>query len=171
MSTGLEQLAPFDGKDLRVVIEASAGSRSKFKYDPQLGVFALHHVLPAGTAFPLDFGFIPGTRGGDGDPLDALVFTDEPTPVGMLLPARLVGVVVATQGKPGKPRVRNDRYLAVASKSRAYAGWRDLADVPRELLVAIETFFVSYNAQRGTDFEVQARGGAARALRELRRSG
>jgi len=38
----------------------------------------LKKVLPAGMAFPYDFGFVPSTLGGDGDPLDVLVLMDEP---------------------------------------------------------------------------------------------
>ena len=52
---------------LHAVIEASAGSRNKFKFDPRLGVFVLHSVLPLGTSFPYDFGFLPSTCGEDGD--------------------------------------------------------------------------------------------------------
>lgn len=160
----LDALDPFgDDGLLRVIIEATAGTRSKLKYEPQAGVFELHHAIPAGTAFPLDFGFIPGTLGEDGDPLDGLVFADEPIPAGILVPAHLVGVIEATQASGGKPPKRNDRFLAVAKASQAHAGWRALQDVPDSALQAIESFFVSYNAQRGVDFRVLGRRDAAHA--------
>jgi inorganic pyrophosphatase len=54
---------------VNVVAETPAGSRNKFKFDEQRGLFLLHKVLPIGAAFPFDFGFIPGTRAEDGDPL------------------------------------------------------------------------------------------------------
>jgi hypothetical protein len=57
----------------RVVVETPKGSRNKYKYDEELGVFILDKVLPLGAVFPFDFGFIPSTRGEDGDPLDVLV--------------------------------------------------------------------------------------------------
>ncbi len=170
MGISLDAIEPLVGERLHAVIEASAGTRSKFKYEPSLGMFTLHHVLPAGTSFPLDFGFLPNTHGADGDPLDVLVFADEPLPVGVVVPCRLVGVIEALQASRSARAVRNDRYLAVADASRAHAGWSDLAAIPRELLVAVETFFVSYNAQRSVTFEVKARRGAVPALRGLRRT-
>lgn len=156
---------PLDGEDgaVRVVVEANAGSRNKLKYEPKLGVFELHHVLPLGTSFPYDFGFLPATVGGDGDPLDAIVFADEPVPPGTVVSCRLVGVIEARQGRAGQKKNRNDRFLAVASQSHVYRDWKDLGDLPRRALDELEAFFVSYNAQRGIAFEPLARGDAARA--------
>lgn len=148
---------------VRVVVEATAGSRNKLKWEPALGVFELHHVLPLGTSFPYDFGFLPSTVGGDGDPLDVILFNDEPVPPGTVVPARLIGVIEAQQGQPGAPKNRNDRLLAVARQSHVYRDWHNIGDVPQRVLDELEAFFVSYNAQRGTEFEPLARAGAARA--------
>lgn len=46
---------------LHAVIEAPRGSANKLKFDPGAGVFVLHKVLPPGSVFPFDFGFVPGT--------------------------------------------------------------------------------------------------------------
>lgn len=166
MPSRLDQIDTFDDDGaVRVVVEAPAGTRSKVKHDPRLGVFELHHVIPPGTAFPLDFGFLPGTIGDDGDPLDALVFADEPAPVGAVVPARLIGVIEAKQTRPGKKPARNDRFLAVAKASHAYGTWKDLKDVPAETVEAIEAFFVTYNALRDVVFQPVARHGAAAAAR------
>jgi inorganic pyrophosphatase len=170
MARRLDRLDTFDEEgNVRVVIEATARTRSKFKFDPELAAFELHHVIPPGTAFPLDFGFLPRTLGDDGDPLDALVFADEPSPVGTVLPARLVGVIEARQTpKGGKPQ-RNDRFLAVASAGHAYGAWNDIGDVPAKVLEAIEAFFITYNRQRGVTFEPVGRHNAAAATKLLRR--
>ena len=74
-----------DGADVNVVIETPQGSRNKFNYDEELGLFKLGGVLPAGAVFPFDFGFVPETTGGDGDPLDVLVLMDEPAFPGCLV--------------------------------------------------------------------------------------
>ena len=66
-----------DGELCNVVIETPKGSRNKFDYDPELGLFRLGGVLPLGAVFPFDFGFVPSTLGGDGDPLDVLTLMDE----------------------------------------------------------------------------------------------
>jgi inorganic pyrophosphatase len=62
--------------DLQVVIETPKDSRNKFAYDPGIGAFRLRGILPEGSVFPFDFGFVPSTLGEDGDPLDVLVLLD-----------------------------------------------------------------------------------------------
>ena len=52
--------------------------RNKFKFDPVDGLFELGSVLPAGSVFPYDFGFVPGTVAADGE--EALVLIDEQAP-------------------------------------------------------------------------------------------
>jgi inorganic pyrophosphatase len=148
----------------RAVIEACQGSRNKLKYQPALQAFELHAVLPLGTSFPYDFGFIPSTRGDDGDPLDVLVLMDEGVAAGTVVPCRLVGVIEAEQlEKDAKKPTRNDRLLAVAASSHRYGRCRRLGDLAPEVLDEIERFFVFYNRQRGVDFRPLGRGGVARA--------
>ena len=152
----------------RAVIEAPAGSRNKLKWQASLGAMELHAVLPLGTAFPYDFGFIPSTQGQDGDPLDVLLFMDEPAPAGTVVPCRVLGVILARQ-KPasGGKAERNDRLLAVARNSHRYAHWKKMADVTPAVLDEVERFFVFYNAQKGVRFEPLGRAGAAEAKRLL----
>src|SRR6476646_758658 len=71
----LEHLSPRepDSELVRVLVDTPKGSRNKYKYDEKLGLYRLSKVLPLGTAFPYDFGFIPSTQAADGDPLDVLV--------------------------------------------------------------------------------------------------
>jgi inorganic pyrophosphatase len=76
---------------IEVVIETPKGSRNKFKYDPISHRFKLSKVLPEGMVFPHDFGFVPNTKGPDGDPIDVLVLVDEPTFPGCSLECRLIG--------------------------------------------------------------------------------
>lgn len=161
--TPLGLLPAFDEKGrLLAVIEAAAGSRNKLKYDPTTGALALHTMLPLGTSFPYAFGFVPSTRGEDGDPLDVMVFLDEQVPPGVVVPCRLVGVILATQTKDGAA-LRNDRLLAVADPSHRYRRVRALADLDRSVLSEIERFFQFYNAQKGEEFIPLGRQGAKRA--------
>lgn len=92
-------LKPFDAEtgNLNVVIETPKNCRNKYAYDEKLGIFVLKSILAVGQSFPYDFGFIPQTLGGDGDPLDVLVLMDEPAFAGCLVPSRLVGVIEAKQ--------------------------------------------------------------------------
>ncbi len=90
-----ESLPPIDPEDgtLNVIVETPKGSRNKFKFDEAHGLYKLGGVLPAGMSFPYDFGFIPSTKGEDGDPVDVLLLMDEPAFPGCLVSARLIGVI------------------------------------------------------------------------------
>src|ERR687888_2009595 len=93
------QLKPLDTDDkdmFKVVIETPKGSRNKYAFDPELSVFELKKVLPAGMAFPYDFGFVPSTKADDGDPVDVLM--DEPAFPGCVLACRPIGVIEGEQG-------------------------------------------------------------------------
>src|SRR3712207_9187895 len=79
--------------EVNVIVETPKGSRNKFDCDEEYRLFTLGGVLPAGAVFPFDFGFIPSTRGGDGDPLDILILMDEPAFTGCLVSARVIGVI------------------------------------------------------------------------------
>src|SRR3954463_12067339 len=98
----------------RAVVEVPAGSRNKLKWQPALGAMELHAVLPLGTAFPYDFGFFPSTQGQDGDPLDLLLFMDEPVPAGTVVPCHVLGVILAQQTAADGKNQPNDRHAAAA---------------------------------------------------------
>lgn len=99
-----------DGK-VHVVVEASRGMTAKCKYDPRRGLFVLGKPLPHGLAYPFDWGFVPGTRAEDGDPLDALVLHDAACPVGCLIECDPLAVLEIEQQEKGKKKQRNDRFL------------------------------------------------------------
>jgi inorganic pyrophosphatase len=164
--TNLFNLEAFHDEELNVVIETPKGSRNKYNYDEELGLFKLGGVLPSGASFPFDFGFVPSTVGGDGDPLDVLVLMDEPAFAGCLVRTRLVGVIEAEQTERDGETTRNDRLIGVAADARLHARLRTLEHLDTTLLEEIEHFFVSYNQIKGKKFEPLARSGPARA-REL----
>ena len=160
----LESLDTFnDEGDLNVVIETPKGSRNKYTYDEKTGLFKLGGVLPAGASFPFDFGFVPSTLGGDGDPLDVLVLMDEPAFAGCLVRTRLVGVVEAEQTERDGETTRNDRLIGVAADSRLHTRVRTLESIGPTLLEEIEHFFVSYNEIKGKEFRPLGRHGSRRA--------
>ena len=57
-------------KSIDIIVETPKGSTQKYDYDKKKNLFRLHKILPSGMAFPYDFGFVPGTKGEDGNPLD-----------------------------------------------------------------------------------------------------
>ena len=167
-AANFSRLAPYaagapDDSFLRVIIETPRGSRNKFDYDNELGLFKLGGVLPAGAVFPFDFGFVPSTTGGDGDPLDVLVLMDEAAFAGCLVEARLLGVIEASQTERDGVTTRNDRLVAVAASARNHKEVRTLEQLSENLLDEIEHFFVSYNEIKGKQFEPLGRFGPEHA--------
>ena len=151
---------------INAISETPKGSRNKFTFDEELGVFVLKKVLPSGAVFPYDFGFVPNTEGGDGDPLDVLLLMDEPAFPGCLVRARLIGVFEAEQTEPDGKTMRNDRLVAVADESHTHAEIRSIHHLSDKLVEEIEHFFVSYNEMADKEFKVLGRFAAERA-REL----
>jgi inorganic pyrophosphatase len=170
-SSGLTKLPPRDARSglVNVVVETPAGSRNKFKFDETRGLFLLHKVLPVGAAFPFDFGFVPGTRAEDGDPLDILVLGDEPTFTGCLLTVRLLGTIEAAQ-REGRKTIRNDRLIGTPQTAKIRPAARSLEDVPARVLDQIEHFFVAYNQFEGREFVPRRRRGPAAAETRLRKA-
>jgi len=164
MATPVNELPAVDADSGRVnvVVDTPQGSRNKYKFDEQVGQWRLSKVLPLGMSFPYDFGFIPSTRGDDGDPLDVLLLADEPAFPGCVVPARLIGVLEAEQTEGGKT-IRNDRLVAVVETPYNPVEYRSLDEVNQQHLDEIEQFFVSYNKVEGRQFKPRARHGADRA--------
>lgn len=168
-TSGINGLEAFDRKtnELNVVIESPRGCRNKYTFDEKRGLFYLSGILPPGASFPFDFGFVPATLGGDGDPLDVLVLMDEPAFTGCLVPSRLIGVIEAEQTEKGKT-MRNDRLIAVAANSHTHTHIRSLNDLIKTLVEQIEHFFVSYNEAKGKKFKPLGRFGARRAMQVVK---
>lgn len=164
----INRIPTFDPEtdDLNAIVDTPKGSRNKYSFDHETGLFKLAGVLAAGHVFPYDFGFVPGTLGGDGDPLDVLILMDEPAFVGCLVVSRLIGVIEAEQTELDGKTTRNDRLIAVAAKSPTHDEIKSINDLDPTLVDQIEHFFTSYNEAKGKKFTPLGRY-AARKAREL----
>ena len=160
------RLEPFDSTDkqmLRVVIETPKGSRNKFAFNAKEHVFELKKVLPAGMAFPYDFGFVPCTEAEDGDPVDVLVLMDEPAFPGCVLTCRPIGVI---QGEEvAKKKIRNDRIIAVEKDAHSWADIKTIGDLGKQFVRELEEFFVDYHRLSGKQYRIVARKGRTQARR------
>src|SRR6202522_614341 len=165
------RLRPIDKKDglLQVIIETPAGSRNKFAFDPDQGVFALKNVLPAGMTFPYDFGFLPRTIAPDGDPIDVLLLMDEPAFPGCAVKSRLIGVIEGEQ-LDGKKKIRNDRLVAVAEANHMYANIKRLKDLPGQFLRELQDFFVNYHNLEGKKYKLLGCRGAEAAMSLIKKA-
>jgi inorganic pyrophosphatase len=122
-----------------VFVEVPSGSRNKYELDEELGAIVLDRRLFTSMAYPADYGFIEGTLGGDGDPLDALVLVGEPTFPGCRIRGRVVGVFhMADEKGP------DEKILCVPLRDPAWMRVSDVHDIPAELRNEIEHFFQVY---------------------------
>jgi inorganic pyrophosphatase len=160
----LEQLPARDPEInlINVPVDTPKSSRNKYKYDERSHVWRLNKILPLGASFPFDFGFIPGTRGEDGDPIDVLVVTEQPAFAGCVLPTLLIGVLEAEQTENGK-KPRNDPLIGVVQTRFNPPIARSLEELGEQRLLEIEHFFTSYNQMEGREFKAIGRGSAKHA--------
>ena len=104
--------------------------------------------------YPFDFGFVPGTRAEDGDPLDAVVYWDVATWPGIVLRCRALGIVQVDQAKEGGGRQRNDRLLVVPTKAPRADELVSALDLPPRVQKEVESFFIASTALEGKDIHV-----------------
>jgi inorganic pyrophosphatase len=163
------ELAPRESKDpelLQVIIETPKGSRNKYGFDPKKRIFALTKVLPAGMAFPYDFGFVPSTEAEDGDGTDVLVLMDEPAFPGCLLKCRVIGVIEGIQ-LDGK-KTRNDRIVAIEQENHSYAKVQHISELGKQFVQELETFFVNYHEMIGLKYKIVDVRGPKEAWRRIK---
>jgi inorganic pyrophosphatase len=144
-------MEPFD-----IVVETPKGSAQKYDYEPDTHFFKLKKILPSGMVFPYDFGFVPDTKGQDGDPLDIIMISEFASFPGCKVKCRLIGGFKAEQSeKSGKKRmIRNDRFFVIPKCSQMYKEVGSIKDLPDEVIKQLEDFFIDYNKIEGKKFQV-----------------
>lgn len=125
---------------INVVVEIPEGSSHKIEWDRKLGVMKLDRVEPKIFAKPTNYGFIPQTLDEDGDELDVLLITDDPLPTGIVVEAKVIGVMkFVDDGEV------DDKVIAVPSDDRNTGNAiNNLDDLPAQLLKQIEHHFNHY---------------------------
>jgi len=147
---------------VNVVVDTPKGCRDKYEFDEQHEQWRLSKVLPEGSCFPFDFGFVPSTEADDGDPIDVLLIAEEPTFAGCVVPARLIGVLEAEQIEDGKT-IRNDRLVAVVETRYNHPLYESIDQINQQVLDEVEHFFVAYNRVEGREFKPVGRRGPKHA--------
>ena len=140
---------------VEAVVEIPKGSRNKYEFDPATGCIHLDRVLFSSVHFPADYGFIPGTKADDGDPLDVLIIVEEPTFPGCHVRIRPIGVLLMQDEKGSDTKI-----LGVPVADPRFDGIADLPDLPKHWLVEIENFFATYKVLEGKTSTVQGWQGA-----------
>src|SRR5690606_11262650 len=109
-----------------LLVEIPAGGSIKFETRPD-GLVHVDRFLQMPVAYPANYGALPSTLAGDGDPLDALVLTREPLPPGVLLRFRPVAVLRMLDGGEADHKLVG---VPADDVDAGYAHVRDLADLP-----------------------------------------
>lgn len=149
-----------------VIVEIPQGSRNKYEMDHDLHRIRLDRTRFASVEYPADYGYVDGTLGRDGAPLDALVLTGEPTFPGCAIGCRALGMFCMT-GEHGP----DDKVLCVPAHDPRYAPLRDVGDLPDHRRLEITRFFGVYRDPRpGESVEGARWEGRERACAEIRAS-
>lgn len=157
-----------DGALLRV--EIPAGSFTKYEIDAD-GQVHVDRFLSMPVVYPANYGAMPGTLAGDGDPLDALVFTRAPLHPGVLIRFRPIGVLRMHDGGE-----EDDKIIGVPTDAvdPHYAAVRDIGDLSRIDRQRLETFFRVYkdlpDDAAGSPVQLNGFGNAAEAQALIRSS-
>lgn len=137
-------------------IEVSARSRCKYEYNNKTGYLELDRILHSPLFYPHNYGFIPRTLCGDGDPLDVLVVCDD-----VLMPGCIVFVRPVGYMKMSDEKGADEKLVCVVVNDPRYIDVQSLNQLPSHLLREIEHFFSVYKAlepnkwtRMGTWFEV-----------------
>ena len=126
-------------EDFIACIEISKGGKNKYELDKETGMLILDRVLYTATHYPANYGFIPRTYAGDGDPLDVLVLCQE-----SILPLTLVRcypIGVITMLDQGK---LDEKIIAIPFKDPTYNSYHDVSELPSHIFTEMSHFFTVY---------------------------
>jgi inorganic pyrophosphatase len=146
-----------------VFVEIPTGTRNKYEVDAETGAIVLDRMLFTSMHYPAEYGFIEGTMGEDGDPLDALVFVGEPTFPGCRIRARPIGLFRMWDEKG-----RDEKILCVPLRDPAWSHVERLDDLRPTLRAEIEHFFRVYKELEGKPTGTEGFGDVAEALDVIR---
>jgi len=131
------------------VIEIPFGSSVKYELDKQSGLIKLDRVLYSAVYYPANYGFIPQTLAEDDDPLDVLVFCQEPVVPLTIIHARTIGLMTMIDG--GK---KDHKIVAVATQDPEFNSYHEAAEMPDHRLLMLRRFFQDYKMLEGKAVEV-----------------
>jgi inorganic pyrophosphatase len=147
------------------VIEIPRGSKLKYELDKRTGLLMLDRVLYSSVHYPANYGFIPQTHAGDGDPLDVLVLMQEPLHPLTIVRARAIGGFRMRDDKGV-----DDKIVAVAIDDPAYSHYEEASQLPPHVVVELRRFFQDYKVLEGKMSEVDDLYDRKRALEVIAES-
>lgn len=150
------ELAP---RVVNAIIEIPQGSRCKYEIDKPSGLLKLDRVIFSSFYYPINYGFIPQTYGGDKDPLDILVITSLPVQPLTIMEAKVIGVMQMIDG--GDP---DDKIIAVAANDPGVNHYNNIEELPKHFFDELRHFFEEYKKLENKTVVVEDFGDKAQAL-------
>lgn len=149
-------------RDVNVIIEVPIGGEPiKYEMDKHAGALVVDRFLYTSMRYPGNYGFVPHTLSGDGDPCDVIVANTRAVVPGAIMSCRIVGVLLM-EDEAGA----DEKLLAVPSSwiTQRYDGVLNYSDLPEITLKQIEHFFAHYkDLEPGKWVKVLGWGDAAKA--------
>jgi len=132
------------------IIEIPLKTKNKFERDETSGRIRLDRVLYSAMTYPAEYGSIENTLALDGDPLDILVISSEPTFPGCIVEARVIGYLeVIDNGH------EDYKLISVVNVDPRYNEIQDLNDLSEFTLAEIKNFFENYKVLQNIHVEVK----------------
>jgi inorganic pyrophosphatase len=144
------------------VVEIPKGSKCKYELDKETGLLMLDRVLYSSVHYPANYGFVPQTHAGDGDPLDVLVLMQEAVVPLTLVRARAIGGFFMRDDKGV-----DDKIIAVAVDDPAFSHYRRHDELPPHLVKELMRFFADYKVLEAKLAEVEEMYGVDHALQVI----
>jgi inorganic pyrophosphatase len=157
------ELPRYIEEPIPAVIEIPAGSKVKYELDKASGLLVVDRILFSAVHYPANYGFIPRTYCDDGDPLDVLVYCQEPVAPLSIMRAKVIGVMRMRDDKGD-----DDKLVAVHADDPEYADFGDIADMPAHRMRELRRFFEDYKALENKKVLVREPQGRRHALEVLR---
>jgi inorganic pyrophosphatase len=145
---------------LRAFIEIPKGSRNKYELNQETGYIELDRRLFASVGYPMEYGFVMGTRTEEDEELDAIVTVSEATFPGCVAPVKVIGML-EMYDEDGTP---NHKILGVPLSDPAWSHMDEIDDLPGDLAQEIQHFFEVYTDLEGKDWKIEGWTSRERAL-------
>ena len=136
--------------DFIAVVEIEKGGTNKYELDKATGLLRLDRVLYTATHYPANYGFIPRTYAGDGDPLDVLVICQEKIVPLTLVECYPIGVMLMTDNDD-----LDEKIIAIPKSDPFLKNCKDIQDLPEQYSAEIMHFFEVYKQLEDKKTEVK----------------
>lgn len=149
-------------ENFNVVVEIQKGGQVKYEYDEQWHEIKVSCIFKNGFSFPFDYGYVPETRGGDGDHLDVFILGSQSIQMGVIVECRPIGMIeIIDRGE------KDDKILAIPLNDLGYENIKILEDLPFDYKTIFEEFFKEIVVQRNKTMGIKGYKDAKIALQEL----